>query len=55
MITLDYGTYAEGQKDWAECLSKQAETNDPREPSAVALAALQRMMSLNGRRHLVAD
>ncbi len=52
MITLNYESYASGQKDWADSLNRYADTNDTSELNEAAYAALERMIALNGRHSL---
>lgn len=52
MITVDYTSYCEGQKDWADRLSRQAADNDTPELMLAAVAALSRMQAMTGRHNV---
>ena len=52
MITVDYTKYCEGQKDWADRLSRQAEATNLPEMKTAAVAALSRTQTLAGRHSL---
>jgi hypothetical protein len=52
MITLNYESYASGQKDWADSLNRHEDAHDSSKLNEAAFAALERMIALNGRHSL---
>lgn len=55
MITVDYTSYCEGQKDWAERLSRHAADRDMPELLLAAVHALARIQIMTVRPDVALD